>query len=209
MDKYNDSRKYSMEIEKFGQSEILRQSRKVTDMQGACSNYIEELFDQMMDQIDNVTLSQQHSRMYSKETSLGSLIEDYYSHRSEQYLEKVQQFSDQYMAKFSKDIKPTMNAYRKYLERVYHNDWFQFPQLLFNQSDFSTQRELVFQNSNLTGTAVDFGAFLPVEEVEDVQLWPTQWAERQEKLIHLDFMFYSMFQHHAVKSVVQSILITF
>ena len=167
-----------MEIENFGQGEILRQSRKVTDMQGACSNYIEELFDQMLDQIDNVTLSQQHSRMYSHETSLGSLIEDYYKHKTGQYLQKVQAFSDEYMAKFSKDIKPTMNAYRKYLERVYNNDWFQFPQLLFNQSEFPTQRELVFQNSNLTGTAVDFAAFLPVEEVEDVQLWPTQWGER-------------------------------
>ena len=167
-----------MEIENFGQGEILRQSRKVTDMQGACSNYIEELFDQMLDQIDNVTLSQQHSRMYSQETSLGSLIEDYYIHKTGQYLQKVQAFSDEYMAKFSKDIKPTMNAYRKYLERVYNNDWFQFPQLLFNKSEFPTQRELVFQNSNLTGTAVDFAAFLSVEEVEDVQLWPTQWGER-------------------------------
>ncbi len=178
MDKYNDSRKYSMEIEKFGQAEMLRQAKKVTNMQGACSNYIEELFDQMLDQIDNVTLSQQHSKMYSQDTSLGSLIEDFYKHKTGTYLDKVGVYSNQYLSKFSRDIRPTMNAYRKYLERVHDNDWFQFPQLLFNLSDFPLQREQVFQNSNLTGTAVDYAAFLPVEEVEDVQLWPIQWAER-------------------------------
>ena len=189
MDKYNDSRKYSMEIERFGQTEMLRQAKKVTDMQGACSNYIEELFDQMLDQIDNVTLSQQHSLMYSKDTSLGSLIEDYYGHKTSLYSQKVEMYSDQYMTKFSMDIKPTMNAYRKYLERVYNNDWFQFPQLLFNQSDFPSQRELVFQNSNLSGTAVDYAAFLPVEEVEDVQLWPSQWRERLE--MEITVIYYS------------------
>ena len=178
MDKYNDSRKYSMEIEKFGQTEMLRQAKKVTDMQGACSNYIEELFGQMLEQIDNVTLSQQRSKMYSSETSLGSVIEDYYKHKTGTYLHNVAAFSHGYLANFSKDIKPTMNGYKKYLERVYDNDWFQFPQLLFNLSEFPSKRDVVFQNSNLSGTAVDYAAFLPVEEVEEVQLWPMQWAER-------------------------------
>ncbi len=178
MDKYNDSQKYSIEIEKFGQDEMLRQARKVTEMQGACSNYIEELFEQMRDQIDNITVNQQHSKMYSQDTSIGSLLELWYQHKTRLYLNKVHDFGVQYRTNFSRGVKPTMNAYMKYLERVYNNDWFQFPQLLFNNSDFPLQRESVFINSNVSGTYVDFASFLPVEEVEDAQLWATQWWER-------------------------------
>lgn len=178
MDKYNDSKKYSLEIERFGQNEMLRQAKKVTDMQGACSNYIEELFDQMLDQIDNVTLTEQHSRMYSADSSIGALFGKFYHKKAELYMKRADEYAIKYKTKFNQDIKPAMNAYRNYLQRVYDNDWFQFPQMLFNMSDFSLLRESIFQNANVSGTPVDFAAFLPAEEVEEVQLWPTQWWER-------------------------------
>ena len=58
MRKYNDTRRMSLQIDAYGQNELLRQAKLVTGMQGACSHYIEELFDTMQHQMNNITDNQ-------------------------------------------------------------------------------------------------------------------------------------------------------
>ena len=177
-EKNNDSRHLAIEIDKYGQDELLRQTELVTTMQGACSHYIEELFESMLFQVDNITLNQHHSLMYAHHTSMSSLMQRWFNHKVASYEEEIKEFTNSYQMNFTRDIKPALQSYTKYLRRVYENEWFKFPLLLFNQSNFMVKRPHVFKHTNVSGPAVDFGAFLPVEEVEDVQLWAIQYWER-------------------------------
>ncbi len=176
--KYNESKTLASEIEKYGQDELLRQAELVTNMQGACSNYIEELFDAMLFQVDNITLNLHHHQMYGHSTSISSLVHQWFRFKSKQYEHKMDDFAATYRTNFTKGIKPALRSYEKYLEKVYKNQWFQFPQLLFNRSLAVMDRPDVFKKVDLNGPIVDFGSFLPIEEVEDVQLWAIQWWER-------------------------------
>ena len=63
-DKHNITKKLSDQISRYGQDELLRQSNLVTGMQGACSHYIEELFEGMRNQMDNVTSNVHRLDMY-------------------------------------------------------------------------------------------------------------------------------------------------
>jgi hypothetical protein len=181
--KYNESKTLAHEIEKYGQDELLRQAELVTNMQGACSNYIEELFDAMLFQVDNITLNLHHHQMYGHTTSISSLVHQWFKHKSKEYDETLDTFADRYKTNFTRDIKPALRSYEKYLQKVYKDDWFQFPQLLYNKSIPLMSRPEVFNQVDLRGPMVDFGAFLPIEEVEDVQLWATQWWERYGRLL--------------------------
>lgn len=177
-EKNNESRHLAREIDVYGQDELLRQAEQVTTMQGACSHYIEELFESMLFQVDNITLNQHHSLMYSPQTSMSSLMQRWFHHKISRYEKEVKEYTKSYQNNFTHAIKPSLQGYTKYLNKVYKNEWFKFPQLLFNLSNFAKERPHVFKHSNVSGSAVDFGAFLPVEEVEDVQLWAIQYWER-------------------------------
>ncbi len=63
-DKHNITRRLSSQITQYGQDELLRQAKLVTGMQGACSHYIEELFESMQTQMDNVTNNVHRLDMY-------------------------------------------------------------------------------------------------------------------------------------------------
>jgi len=75
----------------------------------------------------------------------------------------------------------TLTTYRKYLRRVLGGDWLSFPRRLFNDtaSVVMGERAIVLPaESDLLGTEADFGAFVEVEEIENVQLWPVQFWQR-------------------------------
>ena len=176
--KQNASRQLAADIGQYGQDELFRQAKLVTSMQGACSNYIEELFTSMQDQMTNVTMTNRQQEMYGRDTSISSLMEK----RFKRYLEILDQdmtnFTDEYGERLRHHLDPKWTQYRKYITDVYHNDFFQFPQLLFNESDFTAQRPHAFHRSDLVGREFDFVAFMEVEEVEAVQLWTTQFWQK-------------------------------
>ena len=176
--KYNESKTISQEIEKHGQDELLRQAELVTNMQGACNNYIEELFDSMLFQVDNITLNSRHHQMFSQSTSISSLLQHWFQEKVSRYLMKVEKFGQEYQANYSRNLDPAFNNYKKYLTQIYENQWLQFPQLLFNRSHYAAKRDGVFRNGTVSGLSYDFGAFLPIEEVEVVQLLGLKWWER-------------------------------
>lgn len=74
-DKHNITKKLSNQITQYGQNELLRQAKLVTGMQGACSHYIEELFESMRNQMDNVTSNVHRLDMYR---CLDCLREEYW-----------------------------------------------------------------------------------------------------------------------------------
>lgn len=56
--KHNETQSLSLRIDEYGQGELLRQAKLVTGMQGACSHYIEELFDTIQFEMNNITNNQ-------------------------------------------------------------------------------------------------------------------------------------------------------
>jgi hypothetical protein len=181
--KYNESKILAQEIEKYGQDELLRQAELVTNMQGACSNYIEELFDAMLFQVDNITLNLHRHQMYGPSTSISSLMHNWFHNKVDKYDVKLEEYSKLYRKNFSRKVKPTVKSYSKYLDKMHRNHWFQFSDMLFNQSHFGDKRPDIFEDSMLSGIGADFGAFLHVEEVEDVQLWPIQFWDSYHVLL--------------------------
>ena len=176
--KYNETRSLALEIEKYGQDELLRQAELVTNMQGACSNYIEELFEAMLQQVDNITLQLHHTQMYSEASSITSLMNSWYQSKASHYQQQMDTFTKSYRTNFSRDVKPSLRAYHRYLDAIYKNAWFQFPQLLFNNSHLASTHHSRGSSPYLNGLHVNFGSFLHVEEIEDVQIWSTQFWQR-------------------------------
>jgi len=74
-----------------------------------------------------------------------------------------------------------VTTYRKYLQRVLTGDWLAFPRRLFNDTTSVVlgERAIVLPaDDDLLGTEANFGAFVEVEEIESVQLWPVQFWQR-------------------------------
>ena len=177
-EKQNYSRELAIDIGQYGQDELFRQSKLVTSMQGACSNYIEELFTSMQDHMTNVTMTSRQQDMYGNDTSISHFLKLRYIRHLQTFRDEINNFTDIYRERLHQHLDPTWTQYRKYVQEIYKNEYFQFPQLLFNESDFATQRPHAFHRSDLFGREFDFVAFLEVEEVEAVQLWTTQFWQR-------------------------------
>ena len=89
-------------------------------------------------------------------------------------------------------LSGTLTTYRKYLQRVLGGDLLAFPRRVFNDtaSVVMGERAVVLPaDDDLLGIEANFGAFVEVEEIENVQLWPVQFWQRSVRiytdLIHL------------------------
>ena len=176
-EKYNTSSTLFTQIEKYEQQELLRQARLVGNMQGACTNYLGEIFDAMIHQINNITLMNQ-VQMYSQENSVTTLLEQLFYNKLMAYREEINLFTKYYQNNVTKSLQSPLKVFKKYLAKVYKNRWLQFPQILFNKSNFHFDRPSAFHDLALSGDVVDFSVFLPLEEVEDVQLWSLNLWEK-------------------------------
>lgn len=94
------------------------------------------------------------------------------------YEAQIRNFTAEYNSQFDSSLGSKFLRYKRYLHKIYESDWFRFAQLLYNHSNYAIGRSKVFRKANLSGTVVDFAAFLEVEEVESVQLWPIRYWQR-------------------------------
>ena len=176
--KVNHTHVVSQGVDKYSESELMRQAQSVTRMQGACSHYISDLFGSMSLQMDNVTANQHSLDMYGDQSSISFLMH----HRAEEifkmYSAGITNFTAGYESHMESSIDPFLQRYLRYLKTIYENEWFSFPLKIFNESDFLGARTLLQKDKLLTGPVVDFGTFLEVEEVEEAQFWPIQFWER-------------------------------
>ena len=178
--KNNESQVLTDKVNAYGQEERIRQAELVTEMQESCSFYIEELFESLGFQMDNITANQHHLDMYDHDSSsISYLMQQRMKRILSKYEHDVRNYSARYENLVDDTIKPSLLRYRRYLNQIYGSDWLNFPQKLFNESSFVEARpKMLRSKSELSGTEVDFGAFLEIEEVEEVQLWPVQFWER-------------------------------
>jgi len=115
------------------------------------------------------------------------------------YRDRVEAFSSAYRRNVSTAISGTVTAYRKYLRKTMTGDWTAFPRRLFNESTAEVRgagtggeakaptsmkgQVRAYQptsptGEDLLGEEAFFGAFIEIEEIENVQLWSQQFWER-------------------------------
>ncbi len=177
--KYNDTLEVARRIDAYSKEELLRQSSLVTSMQGACSNYIGELFESMTKQMENVTAQQHLLDLYNKQSSVSFLMHQRADNLLSKFQDQVNLYATDYRRLVNATVKPSLTRFKKYLQGIFHNNWFQFPQKLSNQSQDLRERLKGEEfGSSFEGNAVDFGMFLDIEEVTDVVLWEIQFWER-------------------------------
>lgn len=177
--KQNSSADLAGKINQYGQTELLRQGELVTSMQGACSHYIGELFTSMAEEMDNITSSQHLADMHGNYSSISYFMHQRVQKILEKYQSRIDEFRQAYNSNVSFTVEPSMTHYSHYLRDIFINDWFSFPQKLFNDSEYSENRPQVLQEKTpLSGIHADFASFLEIEEIEKVQLWTNQLWEK-------------------------------
>jgi len=97
------------------------------------------------------------------------------------YLKIFDKFSTWYQSNVTTNVlRKPFDRYRSYLNSLYHNNWFNFPQNIFNNSSeqrVRVPRDLLESESSFDVTA-DFAIFLDIEEVEAAVLWTLQFWNR-------------------------------
>ena len=177
----NKSVDMSQSNDRHWRVELLRQAEQVKDMQGACSNYVTELFDSMAFQMNNITSNYYTSELYGSNASLSYLMHQRAKIKLQALSQNINKFTTAYKANVTSEITPAIHKFREYLHVVFSNNWLSFSQKMFNESavwrgenDVYLPRETLL----LWGLDADFLRFLEVEEVEELRLWTLKFWER-------------------------------
>ena len=180
-EKRNLTASISQAVEQHSNLEMNRQRELATSMQSACSHYIGELFDSLTLQMDKILASEmQWSNTYRFNASISSSMQERIRKRLKSFSSVLDSFKHSFRLQMTFEILPSMAKYRNYLEDIFRNGWLNFPQRLFNESSYSDELAMsaVKAGTNLTGTVVDFGNFIEIQEVEEIQLWMAQFWQR-------------------------------
>lgn len=177
----NESVYVSHDIDKHWRVELLRQAEKVTDMQGACSNYVKELFDSMAFQMNNITNNYYNTELYGAKTSLSYLMHQRSKVLIDALRQDIENYTEHHRELLSQRIAPSINKYEHFIEIVFQNDWPSFAQKLFNSSDYQRNNRSPMDKAEdllLKGIKTDFMRFMEMEEVEFVRLWALRYWQK-------------------------------
>ena len=184
---YNKSRDYQRSIEAYMEDELQRQTKMVTNMQGACNQYMEDLMGSILKQIENATSEESINYFVREKDSITKNMKERFQQFLSDYGLELEEFKEKYEGNFNAGIKTALSKHKKYLNKIYDNGWFQFPQILYNTTrvmDALPETKKAVERE-LSGDEVDFAKFLdqswPTDNVhvtEQVQLIPVQFWER-------------------------------
>ena len=186
--KKNETLEKAREIDNYREMETLRQIKLATRMQSACNHYIQDVFINMKEEMHNITWQNQVD-MFDSSTSVTAYIQDLVNYALARYRQQLSNFTTDYRVKFDQSVMPALVRYKKYLNDMYENGWFNFPRKLYNSSSYNKERPLELLHSDyLEGDAVNFLSFLELKEVESVQLMPLKFWKRF--VCYLLFIYY-------------------
>jgi len=158
-----------------------RQQEMVTSIQRACNQYIGELFEMAAAEIEAIQLVDRRRWLLNEHNASVSVA---YLERMRGKLERlasdVNAYHASYRERVSAFLTPFTVSYKKYLDKLLRDDWLSFPQQLFGERSRSEKHVdwHALKDCNLTGTEVDFGQFMEIQEVEDIQLWPVKFWQK-------------------------------
>jgi len=190
---YNKSISVAADMNRYSRSEMLSQTELMNNMQHACSHYIDDLIQALARQMEALMQHQRLPDAFRNQSTLSNLMQTRVRNLMQEYMLKVENFTRVYKSHVDGNVMPAFTRYKKYLRRVLRNDWLSFPQRLFNlSSSTGMRRQRLHAGLPLSGTAVDFGAFLEIEEVDIIQVIPVRFWQRcvMQPLQLLCFLFF-------------------
>ena len=131
--------------------------------------------------MDNITSHYHHSDLYSINNAISALMRQKYESNLKHYQAILANYSATYRDHVTETSLPLLKQYSNYLARIYENTWLKYAQQLFNESGSvvpNAQEEAGLETGILSGTEVDFGLFLSMEEVEETRFWEMQFWEK-------------------------------
>lgn len=180
----NLSANLSAAVDGFLEGRTRAKERLVGDMRRACSNHVGALYrsvatDMVAGLFDSRTSASRRRGDGGAGPSVSRLLGSRLQSRLDYYRDAVGNFSRDLRVKVTADVRRSMRGYRKYIEGVFWNGWMTFAQRIFNDSAGFRRRILPGNFESLfSGSEVEFGMFLEIEEIETVQLWSTEFWER-------------------------------
>ena len=176
---YNRSISVTNNMNRYSDSEMLLQTDLMNSMQHACSHYIDELIQSIARQMEALMLRQRSPDTSRNQLMLSHLMQTRVNILMQEYTSKVENFTRTYKSRMDNNVVPAFTRFKKYLRQVLRNDWLSFPLQLFNQSLSSgMKQQRLHARMPLSGTEVDFGVFLDIEEVDIVQMMPIRFWQR-------------------------------
>ena len=168
----------SLGIEAFTDHELQRQESVVGAMHAASEHYLDGLMIATVTQLEQATSRDRWHAMFDSKSSVRNVVSTQVTHLLDLYSQEIANFSGKYFDHLDRTMKPAFRKYQDVLSSVYFDDWFTFPQGLFNGSETQTEEWVTEEEAIAASVEERFAKFLTVTQAEDVLLWKENFKKR-------------------------------
>lgn len=165
----------SAAAEDYYRAELIRQTKLARLTWRACDAYIEELIEMLFFKIRVIRKPEILKILTSSEISFTSVFSSSLNQSLFSYRDRLRELFQEYQRSAEKQFQPAIRHFKEYIDVLYRNSWFVFPQILFNLSSapFSSQPATEDFSRGLAAVRlrekVTFAEFLGVHRVESTQ----------------------------------------
>lgn len=167
--RYSSPRLHRIAVRQF-ENEASRQTTAFWQTHAACENYTSEL----AEMVRRRTIGHLEDRMKSErflapstDSSATLRIVRGFVHQTAEFKSSVANFSRAYRRNTEAGVRPWLRASEFYMQRIFNNPWFIFPQRLFNRTLMNGRHSFL----NSTSVSAMFSHFLLIPEIESIHLW--------------------------------------
>lgn len=166
----------SAAAEDYYRAELTRQAKLARLTWRACDAYIEELIEMLFFKIQEVRKAEILKILTSSGISFTTVFGSSLNQSLFFYRDRLRELFHEYQRSTEKQFQPAIRHYKEYIDLLYGNSWFVFPQILFNRSSapFSSEPTAEEFPRGLAAVRlrekVTFAEFLGVHRVESTQL---------------------------------------
>lgn len=165
----------SAAAEDYYRAELIRQTKLARLTWRACDAYVEELIEMLFFKIREIRKAEILKILTSSGISFTAVFSSSLNQSLFFYRDRLRELFQEYQRSAEKQFQPAIRHYKEYIDVLYGNSWFVFPQILFNLSSapFSSQPATEDFPRGLAAVRlrekVTFAEFLGVHRVESTQ----------------------------------------
>ena len=168
----------SLGIEAFTDRELQRQESVAEAMHAASEHYLDGLMIDVVTQLEQATSRDRWHAMFDSKSAVRNVVSSQVMHLLDLYSQEIANFSGKYFDHLDRTMKPAFRKYQDALSSVYFDDWFTFPQGLFNGSETQTEEWVTEEEAIAASVEERFAKFLTITQAEDVLLWKKNFKKR-------------------------------
>ena len=165
---------FSLTIDEHRRDELRRYRDAVVDRARACRNHVDNTVRRTSD-----ALADESAQVSDVGWSIAALAAEQYGSRLAAYGAEVDAFSFSFQSKLTTAVGRTMRRYGAYVNSLVNNEWLHFAVAVFNstrQTSPPSNRVDYYAIGNQP--MAEFGSFLDVDEVKQVEVWVSRFWRR-------------------------------